>query len=64
MLTFAAKNADIVGVNPSLPSSAQRAAAAPDALPERIDEKFAWIREAAGPRSMGSSSTPGCGSPT
>jgi probable F420-dependent oxidoreductase len=50
MLSFAARHADIVGVNPSLPSSAQRAAAAPDALPERIDEKFSWIREAAGPR--------------
>jgi probable F420-dependent oxidoreductase len=50
MLTFAAQVADIVGVNPSLPSSAARAQAALDAVPERIDAKFAWIREAAGPR--------------
>ena len=44
-------HADIVGVNPSLPSSAERARGGPpDALPERIDEKFSWIREAAGAR--------------
>jgi probable F420-dependent oxidoreductase len=50
MLSFAARHADIVGVNPSLPSSAARAEAAADALPERIDEKIAWMREAAGAR--------------
>ena len=50
MLTFAARHADIIGVNPSLPSSAQAAASAQDALPSRIDTKLAWIREAAGAR--------------
>jgi probable F420-dependent oxidoreductase len=49
MLTFAARHADIVGVNPSLPTSAAQPTA-PDALPERIDEKLAWVREAAGAR--------------
>lgn len=50
LLTFAATNADIVGVNPSLPTSEARAASAPNALPRSIDEKLAWIRAAAGPR--------------
>ena len=50
MLRFAARHADIVGVNPSLPSSLAAAEAARDALPERIDTKFGWIREAAGER--------------
>jgi probable F420-dependent oxidoreductase len=50
MLSFAARHADIVGVNPSLPSSTARAEAAADALPERIDEKLEWVRAAAGPR--------------
>ena len=48
MLTFAAQHADIVGVNPSLPTST--VASAPDALAERIDEKLGWVREAAGAR--------------
>jgi len=50
MLSFAARHADIVGVNPSLPSSAERAASHRDAVADRVDEKFAWIRDAAGPR--------------
>ena len=50
MLTFAAQQADIVGVNPSLPTSAQAERSALDALPARIDTKFEWIREAAGER--------------
>jgi probable F420-dependent oxidoreductase len=50
MLRFAARHADIVGVNPSLPSSEQRAESRRDAVAERIDEKFALVREAAGPR--------------
>lgn len=50
MLTFAARHADIVGVNPSLPSSAVGPASAHDALPSRIDAKLEWIREAAGER--------------
>ena len=50
MLTFAAQHADIVGVNPSLPTSAQSERSAHDALPARIDTKFEWIREAAAAR--------------
>lgn len=50
MLTYAAMHADIIGVNASLPTSTARAAAARDSVPTRIDEKVAWIREAAGER--------------
>lgn len=50
MLRFAARHADIVGVNPSLPTSERRAEAYRDGLAARVDEKFEWIREAAGPR--------------
>ena len=50
MLRFAARHADIVGVNPSLPTSAKRAEAQHDSVAARIDEKFALIREAAGGR--------------
>jgi probable F420-dependent oxidoreductase len=50
MLTFAGAHADIVGVNPSLPTSEAAAEAARDGLPERIDEKLEWVRAAAGER--------------
>lgn len=50
MLTLAATRADIVGVNSSLPTSEARSAANRDGLPSSIDEKFSWIREAAGER--------------
>lgn len=50
MLRFAARQADIVGVNPSLPTSEKRAEAARDGVAARIDEKFALVREAAGDR--------------
>ena len=49
MLTFAAQHADIIGVNPSLPTKPD-AATARDALPDRIDAKFDLIREVAGDR--------------
>jgi probable F420-dependent oxidoreductase len=49
LLTFAAQNADIIGVNPSLPSKPS-AATARDALPDRIDAKFELIRDAAADR--------------
>ena len=42
--------ADIVGVNPSLKDGLPRSAAARDSLAERIDEKFEWVRAAAGER--------------
>lgn len=50
MLRFAARHADIVGVNPSLPSSEMRADSHRDGTVSRIDEKLEWIRDAAGPR--------------
>ncbi|HKZ12505.1 MAG TPA: TIGR03621 family F420-dependent LLM class oxidoreductase [Solirubrobacterales bacterium] len=50
MLRFAARHADIVGVNPSLPTSERREEARRDGVATRIDEKFALIREAAGDR--------------
>jgi probable F420-dependent oxidoreductase len=49
LLTFASQHADIIGVNPSLPSK-PGAATARDALPDRIDAKFELIRETAGER--------------
>jgi len=50
VLRFAGANADIVGVNASIHSGEIDTAAAQDALPERIDEKVAWVREGAGDR--------------
>jgi probable F420-dependent oxidoreductase len=50
MLRFAARHADIVGVNPSLPSSEARAEARHDGVAERIDEKLVLVRDAAGER--------------
>ena len=48
VLRHAARFADIVGVNPSIHSGEVDTAAAQDALPSSIDEKFGWVREAAG----------------
>jgi probable F420-dependent oxidoreductase len=50
MLRFAARHADIIGVNPSLPTSEKRAEAARDGVATSIDKKFALVREAAGDR--------------
>lgn len=50
MLRFAGQHAAIVGVNPSIHSGEVDAAAARDALSDRIDEKFSWVREGAGER--------------
>jgi len=50
LLTFAAESADIIGVNPSLPSATLRGTAGRDALTGPIDDKFGWIRAAAGDR--------------
>jgi probable F420-dependent oxidoreductase len=50
MLRFAAREADIIGVNPSLPTSERREEARRDGVAERVDEKFALIRAAAGER--------------
>jgi probable F420-dependent oxidoreductase len=50
LLTFAALNADIIGVNPTLPSSEKKAESAADAAPANIDEKIGWIKDASGER--------------
>lgn len=50
LLTFAAVNADIVGVNPTMPSSERKAETAANAAPASIDEKIAWVRAASGKR--------------
>ncbi len=50
VLGFAGRHADIVGVNASIHSGAIDTDAAHDALPERIDEKVARVRETAGDR--------------
>ena len=48
MLRFAGSVADIVGVNASIHSGEVDTEAAHDAMPERIDQKVAWLREGAG----------------
>ncbi len=50
MLRFAARHADIVGVNVSLPTSEKRAEAARDGVAASVDKKFALVHEAAGER--------------
>lgn len=50
VLRFAGAIADIVGVNASIHSGAIDTDAAHDALPDRIDQKVAWLREGAGVR--------------
>jgi probable F420-dependent oxidoreductase len=50
MLRFAARHADIIGVNTKLPNSEERSKSYQDAAADRIDEKFAWISDAAGDR--------------
>ena len=47
MLALAAREADIVGINPAL-SDGTAASAAADATAEATDRKVAWIRDAAG----------------
>ncbi len=50
VLSIAAREADIVGINPSIHSGKVDAAAAQDGVAELLDEKHAIVREAAGPR--------------
>jgi probable F420-dependent oxidoreductase len=50
VLRWAGATADIVGVNASILSGEIDTAAGQDALPERIDQKLAWVREGAGER--------------
>lgn len=47
VLSLAARSADIVGINPSLPKGAVHADTPGDLSPERVLEKVAWVREAA-----------------
>src|SRR5262249_18719471 len=50
MLQLAAREADIIGVNPAIRSGRIGAEASRDGVAARTDEKLAWVREAAGDR--------------
>lgn len=50
MLSIAARHADIVGINPTIPNGAVDADAARSGTAEQTDQKLAWIRDAAGER--------------
>lgn len=50
VLTLAAREADVVGINIDLRAGTIDASAGPNATVEATDEKIAWVREAAGPR--------------
>lgn len=50
MLTIAAREADIVGINPTMPNGAADADAARTGTAEHTDEKLGWVRAAAGDR--------------
>jgi probable F420-dependent oxidoreductase len=50
VLSLAGREADIVGVNVSLPRGVIDATCGPDATVEHTDEKIQWIRDAAGDR--------------
>lgn len=50
MLELAAREADIVGVNPSIRSGQIDADAARDGVAASTDRKLTWVRDAAGPR--------------
>jgi probable F420-dependent oxidoreductase len=47
VLGLAARNADIIGINPSIPKGAVHADTPGDLSPSRVDEKVRWVREAA-----------------
>jgi probable F420-dependent oxidoreductase len=50
VLGIAGRYADIVGVNPSIPSGAVDADAARDAASDRVDQKLQWLKDGAGDR--------------
>lgn len=50
VLSIAAREADIVGINPSIHSGQVDAAAAQNGATAETDKKLAWVREAAGDR--------------
>jgi probable F420-dependent oxidoreductase len=50
VLSIAGREADIVGINPSIPSGRVDTEAARSGAADRTDEKVQWVREAAGDR--------------
>ena len=50
VLGIAAREADIVGINPTLPKGYIDASAAADTTPSTVDKKLQWVRDAAGER--------------
>lgn len=50
VLSFAAREADIIGINPTIRSGQIDAEAAQSGASEETDKKLAWVREAAGDR--------------
>jgi len=50
VLTIAAREADIVGINPNLRAGEIGRDATIDSLKEKTDQKVEWVRDAAGPR--------------
>jgi probable F420-dependent oxidoreductase len=50
VLSIAAREADIVGINPAIRSGNVDAESAADATAEATDRKYAWVKEAAGER--------------
>lgn len=50
VLSIAAREADIVGVNPNLKSGATDQATAQSAVADMVDKRIGWVREAAGER--------------
>ncbi len=50
VLGIAAREADIVGINPSLPKGYIDASASAETTPATVDKKLQWVRDAAGER--------------
>jgi probable F420-dependent oxidoreductase len=50
VLSIAAREADIVGINPNLKSGAVDAESASDAVASAVERKIGWVKEAAGDR--------------
>ncbi len=50
MLTIAAREADIIGINPNLRAGEVSTEVGRDGIAERADRKMAWIKQAAGAR--------------
>ncbi|MCU1353317.1 MAG: putative oxidoreductase [Acidimicrobiales bacterium] len=50
VLSFAGREADIVGINPTMPNGAADADAALTGTADLTDQKLAWVREGAGDR--------------